>query len=1652
MNIRQTLPPVPAADPADGAFDLLAHVEDLLDLGHCLPAAEFLDALAARSDPDAELVRARLLRQLGAERQGDALNVRTWRRHRDHPGARIAMFRHMAYRRGPYAAWRWCARLRLPEDALAHERAEFLGVEAFHLSSLRDFAAAEARIAEARALAPENPWPLIEWCYVLERADRYDEAMSAVEQLLVMRPGFRAALRFKAHLLVLRGEPQPALALLREVHAHTSCAEIGCVLFALLEEHGEHAEAAQVLERVAELYPLADVNNKRWIAARRADLALLREDWAEARRESEAAGGPFYTPIAERLQAEPTPDQRRVLLPVHFVRQHWMTCAPATLTALAHYWGREADHLDVAEAICYDGTPHYSERQWATDAGFVTREFTLDWESARALLDAGIPFTLTTTFTGSGHLQAVIGYDRVRNSVLIRDPFMPVATEFEIGSLLDTQRAYGPRAMLLVPPEHASRLDGIRLPDVALWEHYHVYAAALARHDRDLAQQAVGTLVAAAPEHRLSLNAQRTIAGYDADETRVLAQTEALLALYPQDANLQLSKASSLWTLGERVAQFAWLESLVQAGSNESAVLMRYADRLSEDGRRAAEADRILERALRYAPADAALWMQKGALVWSTASPREALPYYRYAATLQHSSEYNAASYMRLCRLVRRIEEGLEFLRARVTQLGPLSALPARTLFNALDELERVDEGFAVLDEALAQHPRDADLLLFCAETQLRYGHADKAQALLARIEGGVRRPAALRLQALVDDAAGRMEQSLAHAEAASALDPLDLNLHRLVASLRSRLHGREAALEWLQAASARFPRNPGLCRLRYEWLDGELATQEAVLREMWANHPEDVWAIRELANLLVRQRRFAEARTFADEAMARAPEQSSTQATYAFLALREQGYAAAAPFLRRAIELNVDDGYAIETLIESAPTLESRKEALQFVWSELLRQVTVGDGLLVYRASARNTLAPDELLDILRFALKERPDLWHAWMALATQLSDMGRAAEALPLISEAAERFPRLPRLHLEHARAYALMGDRRRALRCLEEGLAISPAWGPLVRQYVDLECELGEGYERAERVVRHALSRGDENADLRALLGWLLERMERHEEAIEAVMGSLRHDPSPSWVWQTARRLFEASGRKDDLDPLVDEVLKARPQDPLVWIIKAEFAADPKATLNAVNRALVMDPRNVRAWVVKLDAMLRMERYDKIDGLLAHTPWGEEVPWVVAVFAPRVLRQRGDRQGARDAMKALIAAHGDQYELWRELADWEDVDDAHEAYLACAEQLVKLRPNFAGAHGYLGHAKLKCGKERAALVDLKRALEFDPSYGFAAMTLADVALEHQETDLAHFAVETFGAHDDSDRLVALRSRVAARRGDRKKSMAAVKEVFERPSAHRYASYALHSLHEAGWYTERDETIVAAIEAGSCPGGAVAGWLDILAEAQAKKMYRRTRPLLAKDPSRVLLHELVNFCGRKCQPDIFMDLLRRNRAALREDGDCWGSVGWVELQFDKFHRAAKWYADWATRKQRPTWALENVISSFANSGRMKQSFEVAHALVAEEAESRPGRIWLALEAALRDNTHDATRHLAAQRSGERDYMSPFEDLLKAWLDARRENRPWLAAETFRQVGQWTKTRPGLRAARRGLGLKLAAARPWWQFPWHAWLLLGR
>ncbi|MGC4045486.1 MAG: C39 family peptidase [Armatimonas sp.] len=525
---------------------LLAQVRALYDDGLYLQAYNTLggsrSALANWRGTQERLYAGRMAANLGAHRLSNVLHTLAWRTDRTDPEARSAYARVLQEKHGPLYAWRWMQQIWNPlNPEITHT--EWLATAAVMLGDMRDFERAHALLARALARQTDEYWVHTVHARVLEKEDRYPEAMEAVDRALDVKPWNRVGVQVKAHLLTLASRPEEAFALLTEAESRMESSAVTAQCAALLQERADWEGLEASVTRLEALAPIAEPVFVEWMSGLRGEVEYHRGQVEQARAYLEKSSG-FDKKIAENLARERP--ARRVQLDVTFVRQNHVTCAPATLTALSRYWGRTAEHLDVVEEICYDGTPGHSERHWADTHGFVTREFTLSIAAAQVLLDRGVPLPSATTGLNMGHLQAVIGYDDRRGTLLIRDPYYPHTSEALAEELIESQRSTGPRAHAFVPIEKAELFDGIELPDAALWDAHHRLLQALQIHHREEAAAELTTLMENAPEHHLACSARRALASYDSDVEGILAAIESMLALYPDDPHLQVTRLSCL--------------------------------------------------------------------------------------------------------------------------------------------------------------------------------------------------------------------------------------------------------------------------------------------------------------------------------------------------------------------------------------------------------------------------------------------------------------------------------------------------------------------------------------------------------------------------------------------------------------------------------------------------------------------------------------------------------------------------------------------------------------------------------------------------------------------------------------------------------------------------------------------------------------------------------------------------------------------------------------------------------------------------------------------------------------------------------------------------------------------------------------------------
>src|SRR6202011_3482540 len=130
---------------------------------------------------------------------------------------------------------------------------------------------------------------------------------------------------------------------------------------------------------------------------------------------------------------------------------------------------------------------------------------------------------------GYAHGQIALGFDRLRQSLWLRDPQDRRTNEAPVKTLLKRYVATGPRGLALVPRSRAELLDVPSYVDVPAYDALFRVQSALARSDRSAAAGAFAAMQAAAPGHRLTIMAQIALARYDANPSLLLDALGAAL-------------------------------------------------------------------------------------------------------------------------------------------------------------------------------------------------------------------------------------------------------------------------------------------------------------------------------------------------------------------------------------------------------------------------------------------------------------------------------------------------------------------------------------------------------------------------------------------------------------------------------------------------------------------------------------------------------------------------------------------------------------------------------------------------------------------------------------------------------------------------------------------------------------------------------------------------------------------------------------------------------------------------------------------------------------------------------------------------------------------------------------------------------------------
>jgi len=1531
--------PVEVVDRVEAAYDGGRYLD-------ALSVAEAAGPVFRWGGTRARVMAARLATRLGGDRLSTLLATRAWREDRRDALATMYFAYELWGRKGPLGVWEFTRDWRDLENLDDRLAADFLTIRARIAASYRDFASAWRMHDEARGLAGRTAWLVTEEANTLWREDREEEALDATSRAMELQPWFRPAVVVRAHVLQSLRRDDEALALVEEAARHMQSGELVMHWMAMLRERDDFHGMDRLLEEYERLSPLLEPAGRRWLAARRCDSYCLQGRHAEAAVEAEHAGGEYYEELSKRLKSPPDAPRRVRLTPPRLIQRH-NTCGPTTLAMIAGHWRHEATREAITDAICYDGTYDHTERQWCLDNGFVAREFRVDWEAACALLDAGIPFAMATTEVGSGHLQAVVGYDGMRRTLILQDPSSHHFREVEADSFLKEYALHGPRGLAVVPEAERERLSALALPEAEEYDLVFAFNRALHVHDRERAAEIVAELEARAPGHRLTWQLRWSLASYDADRDSSARAVEALAEMHPENPRLVGPRAAHLRTSAPRAELIAFLRRHAMMETTHPAIWRDLAQELAQDARHQEEAEKWLAKACAALPFDALVVEARAERLWAAERREEAVELLGFASCWAPVDERLARRWFDASRMTGRRDEALDHLRARVKSLGHKSPQPSITLMNLLDDFHHEEEAMAVLAAALEAHPDDGDLRLHAARF---FHYRDRRDEAAAHMEVARKRtpPGSwLRLRARFEESDGDQAAALATWREVAAREPNAEDAHGAIARLLSRLEGDPAVIAHLDEVCERFPNHQGLLGLRLNWLR-PLAPRraEAAARGMLELFPDNAWAARELALVLDEQNRREEAVVTAREALRMDPRAAASHGILASLLETSGAVEEAARHFREAIRLDADYQFAMRGLVGIAPDAKGRIEALRVIFAEMARQSLEGSGISTYHELASPLLEPGELLAQFEEIHRIRPDLFEAWQALIFHNLDMHQIDAALELCAKFTHAFARTPGAWRISAIIHRTAGRNDEALAHARVAVDLNRDWVASWRTLVSMLEETGRETE-ALATLREARRRMPDAGVFGYDEAAMLWRQGHRAEAFDLAMSVLARNPDYQALWELLDGWSERLGRGAEVLAAARRICEDRPGETAGWMRVAKMlprsAMDEKLAI--CDRVLELNPRHVDACDLKAYLLCSQGRKDEARRACEPSGFPEGAPHNLRGRAAWVDAADDRLSVAIDAMRGILNDHPDYRWGWEQMLDWAGRNEDKALAAEARQALIRLSPGGVDALCKAADAAIEENKRGEALELYLSACQRDPYEAYPLHRALD--LLWQERKINQIRELAAQAAPGLTRALGECYLVVADASERnfKAARERLREVLASPEPLRFVVdsmiEALRVCHGLGmWEKELDR----AVKQRRIGMAFTSEWIQWRARRGDWKSWIWFSDWIQRggEDASPALGDYFDLAGDNRTARYFHGFLKTPAAEwCRERTWLYGKIGYALANSENWQATASWLDGAVQRADSEGWLCLNLVLAHLHLGRDTKAAEVACAV---------------------------------------------------------------------------------------------------------------
>ncbi len=424
------------------------------------------------------------------------------------------------------------------------------------------------------------------------------------------------------------------------------------------------------------------------------------------------------------------------------------------------------------------------------------------------------------------------------------------------------------------------------------------------------------------------------------------------------------------------------------------------------------------------------------------------------------------------------------------------------------------------------------------------------------------------------------------------------------------------------------------------------------------------------------------------------------------------------------------------------------------------------------------------------------------------------------------------------------------------------------------------------EDARVVLEQAVARSPLDPVNHGYLADSLWNAGESDEALERLRIALKLDPGYDWAWRSLAEWAERMERPEAAVEIAREVAQLRPGDyraSLALVRMLQGRENNEEVLEALDRAIALNPRSIEAHDLKAERLAEMGRFDEAKAAALPAVFEADPPMVLQGRAAWVEARRGRFDVACREMQALVALEPLYYWGWQQLAEWYNETGNSEAFLDAAEKTVDLRGDSYFALAMRGEAKLQTGDREGAKEDLREAQKIRPAIPMQACSFLTPICTTKSSAAPAQALALLQEHIGGSGVpfVAARyAQLAVHERDQEAALDALREACSILCDSTWPiSTAMAECRRAGWSEQADRTICDVIlHAEEFHPFALFCWLDgpdgSTAPIDRKlELVNRTievfpRHVQAYDVKAELLarHERFSESLDACQPAIF------------------------------------------------------------------------------------------------------------------------------------------------------------------------------------------